>query len=93
MNAARSLPDPRLACGRPFRLRDRECDPFVAPAAGVRNSLPASQEFSTRSALFAAGSTPAKSTRRLIGITIGRIGRIGADRRAKFPITQPLPAV
>jgi hypothetical protein len=56
----------------------------------VRNSLPASQEFSTRSVLFAAGSTPAKSTRRLIGITIGRIG---ADRRAKFPIAQPLPAV
>ncbi len=90
MNAARSLPDPRLACGRPFRLRDRECDPFVAPAAGVRNSLPASQEFSTRSVLFCRWQHSAKSARRLIGITIGRIG---ADRRAKFPIAQPLPAV
>jgi hypothetical protein len=71
--------------GRPFRLRDRECERFVAPTPGARNSLPASQQFSTRSVLFCT-----KSARRLVGITVGHIG---ADRRAKVPIAHPLPAV
>jgi hypothetical protein len=57
MNAARSLPPiSALLAAAPFASGDRECEPFVVPAAGARNLLPASAEFSPRSALFAVGS-------------------------------------
>ena len=57
MNAARSLPPiSALLAAAPFASANPEREPFVAPAAGARNSLPASEEFSTRSALIAAGS-------------------------------------
>jgi len=72
-----------------FASGDRECEPFVVPAAGARNLLPASAEFSTRSALC-RWQRAAKSARRLVGITIGHIG---VDRRAKIPIAELLPAV
>jgi len=67
MNAARRFPQiRRLACRRPFRLRDREWDLFfVAPALPcVRNSLPAVRRVRTRSLLFARWQPSAKSTRR-----------------------------
>jgi hypothetical protein len=83
MNAARSLPPiSALLAAAPFPSGDRECEPFVVPAAGARNLLPASAEFSTRSALFAVGGA-LPTARRLVGTTIGHIG---VDRRAKIPV-------
>jgi len=64
--------------------------PFCRACAGVCNSLPASEKVQHAIGAFCRWQHAAKSTRRLIGIPIGRIR---ADRRAKFPITPPLAAV
>ena len=60
------------------RLRRRV--QFVARVGKVQHAIGA----------FCRWRHATKSTRRLFGITIGRIR---ADRRAKSPITQPLAAV